>query len=317
MFKRILVPLDGSAHARQALAVALRVARASEGTLLLMHVVSLPATRPLPSTSPLIRDELLETAWAEGQSYLTMLAGSLRETGVTIQTEVVRGNPAREILGIAEAQAVDLIVMCRHGDTGLKRWVVGSVAHHVIHHSPVPVLLLQESQEEALVPEPARPLCALVALDGSPFAEAALLPAAHLVAALAGPVGGALHLTQVVQLPVGARREEVLHQLGPQGLASIQQYLVTIGKRVQDAAKDLKLLLHWSITLDTDIADALLRTAEEGSGDGTTETMAGCDLIALSTHGRGGFERWMMGSVTERVLNATRLPLLIVRPMSR
>jgi nucleotide-binding universal stress UspA family protein len=205
--------------------------------------------------------------------------------------------------------------MCSHGDTGFKRWVIGSVAHHVIHHSPVPVLLLQESQRNPLVPEPARPLCALVALDGSPLAETALLPAAYLVAALAGPAGGALHLTQVVQMPVDARQEEVLHELGPEGLEPIGAYLVAVSKRVQDAGKDLKLSLRRSITLDTDIAHALLRIAEDGREDEAIEAWSGCDLIALSSHGREGFERWVMGSVTERILNATKLPLLIVRPM--
>ncbi|HET9922190.1 MAG TPA: universal stress protein [Ktedonobacteraceae bacterium] len=123
------------------------------------------------------------------------------------------------------------------------------------------------------------------------------------------------HLTQVVQIPAGAPQEEVLHELGPRGLAGIQDYLVAVGKRVEDVVKDLRLTLHWSVSLDTDIADALLRTAQKESEDGITERRGGCDLIALSTHGRGGLRLWVMGSVTERVFNATRLPLLIVRPL--
>ena len=68
------------------------------------------------------------------------------------------------------------------------------------------------------------------------------------------------------------------------------------------------------VVVNTDVADVLIGVAENGEYMQDAARFDGCDVIALATHGRGGIKRWMMGSVTERVLGATRLPLLIVRP---
>jgi len=75
---------------------------------------------------------------------------------------------------------------------------------------------------------------------------------------------------------------------------------------LQETVKDLKLALTFSVELGTDVASILIHLAEHGGENG-------CDLVAISTHGRSGIERWVMGSVTERVLSTTRLPMLIVR----
>jgi nucleotide-binding universal stress UspA family protein len=79
-------------------------------------------------------------------------------------------------------------------------------------------------------------------------------------------------------------------------------------------AAELKLAVTWSIALDTDAADAIIRVAEIGEDPEGSGVFGGCDLIALATHGRGGLQRWAMGSVAERVLAGTTLPVLIVRP---
>ena len=79
-------------------------------------------------------------------------------------------------------------------------------------------------------------------------------------------------------------------------------------------AKELGISISWSVALEADEALALLTQAEPGEqGQGTAGSL-GCDLIAISTHGRHGLERCVMGSVTNRLLNTTKLPLLIVRP---
>ncbi len=76
------------------------------------------------------------------------------------------------------------------------------------------------------------------------------------------------------------------------------------------------LLVTWSVLFDEDVADALIRLAENGESVEHESVLSGsgCDLIVMTTHGRGGEQPWTMGSVTARVLGATRLPLLIVQP---
>jgi hypothetical protein len=80
------------------------------------------------------------------------------------------------------------------------------------------------------------------------------------------------------------------------------------------AVADLKLTITWSVAVDSDVASALIRLAENGEDAEGSRVFGGCDIIVMAMHGYGGFQRWAMGSITERVLHATRLPLLIIRP---
>jgi nucleotide-binding universal stress UspA family protein len=317
MFQRILVPLDGSTRAEQALAVAARLARASEGSLVLLQVVTSPIDSwAYQSEVSLLHEQIVETSIAGAETYLALLARSEDLAGIKIKTEVMYGTAAQSILHVTHARRADLIVMCSHGRTGISRWALGSVAHQIAHHSPVPVLVLREGQAASLLTQPhaARPLCALVPLDGSPLAETALVPAANLVAALATPAEGTLHLTQVVKLFPTSADEGFVRELNSEALERAKTYLASMQARLPEMVKGLTRSATWSVALDNDVADALIGTAENGEEAVEAGGFGGSDLIAMSTHSRGGLERWVMGSVTERVLSAAQLPLLIVRP---
>jgi nucleotide-binding universal stress UspA family protein len=236
--------------------------------------------------------------------------------GIKTSTEVLFGVPALCILAAAESRRADLIVICSHGRTGFTRWVLGSVAHQLVHQRAVPVLVLRESQSASLLSpsDAARPLCTLVPLDGSPLAESALVPAAYLTAALAFPGRGALLLAQIVKILPTTAQEGVISELNEEARERARTYLATVEEHLQAKVKDLKLSLTSSVELESDVASALVKLAEYGGERKKSGEVRGCDLIAISTHGRGGLERWVMGSVTERILNTTKLPTLIVRP---
>lgn len=312
MFERILVPLDGSPIAERALPVAARVARASRGVLVLMQVVEQSHEYGGALTqAPRVQEQLLEAALAEASSYLAMLVKSPECEGIEVTTEVLAGAPAEHILAAAEESRADLIVMGSHGRTGFVRWAMGSVTQKVVHHSPVPVLVLREKSIRSFPQAGARyPLSALVALDGSPLAEEALLPAARLVADLGAPGPGALHLTQVVKPPLLAS-EERTNEVGEGMREQASTYLEIVAARLRKTLEGGNVSITWSVTFERDVAAALLASAEDG---GQGEGYWGCDLIALATSGRGYLHRWVMGSVAERVLVASRLPVLIVRP---
>lgn len=319
MFQRILVPLDGSPRAEQALPVGARLAQASGGTLMLLQVVNLPTmVAPYPAMDPATFQMINDADVAEARRYIERVTRLSSLKDVQVETEVITGTAAATILLVAETRHIDLIVMCSHGYTGMKRWVLGSVAEKVVHHAPVPVLVLREGGP-ALVGTPPHaegPLRALVPLDGSVQAKAALVPAAQFVAALSAPGPGALHLTRVVVLPEAAKisaseREAIMHKA--------KQYLRTTVEHlhaglVAPAVADLRLAITWSVTIDDDIASGIIRVAEEGEQTHNVDIADSSDLIAMATHGYSGIQRWTLGSVTERVLHATRLPLLIVPP---
>jgi nucleotide-binding universal stress UspA family protein len=91
------------------------------------------------------------------------------------------------------------------------------------------------------------------------------------------------------------------------------EYLDALTRHLRENPEIANLVLTSSVTIDDDIAEGIVRVAENGVDDEGDELFGGCDGIAMTTHGYSGLQRWV-GSVTERVLETTRLPLLTVRP---
>ena len=305
MFKQILVPLDGSTLAEQALPVATRLAHASSGSIVLVRVANFPVDYGGGYTqAPLMTEQVIETELDNVDAYLKNVATSEALAGIPVKTESMFGQPLQDILSVVESRRVDLIVICSHGRTGLKRWALGSIAQGLAHQSTVPLLVLREGGQITAVSNGAThgPICALVALDGSPFAETAILPAANLVAQLSAPDEGILHLAHVIT------------HVGDEALQSAKKYIAGVTEQLQQKLRDSHLSITWSLLRDKDIAGTVIDLAEHGDNKTSTDQVHRCDLIAMSTHGRGGLERLMMGSVTERVLHGTKLPMLIVRP---
>lgn len=315
MFKTILVPLDGSARAEQALPVAAHIARTSGASIVLLRVVTSTIDFAWNlMESPAIMQEAIDDAITRAKEYLTTITKLAVLDGITTKTEVLPGEPAMTTLAVARGSHTDLIIICSHGDTGFKRWMLGSIAQKVARHSSIPVLVLREGAggPTNLHPEGTRPARVMVTLDGSSFAEAALAPAAYLSAALSAPTQGQLHLARVLRMPnftrgVSPETDKVI--------SDVQEYLKNIEQQFSEGElASLNLLVTSSVSIDVDVAGALIGLAEDGGEGENGEQVKPCDLIAMATHGRGGPQRWVMGSITERVLGATRLPILIVRP---
>ena len=148
MFQRILVPLDGTDVSEKAIPVAAWIARASGGTIIFVSVVLPPiefGTYSPERTIPL-KPAAFERREAEANSYLTNVISSHASdlAGISTELDVTAGAVSSGIYSEARLEHVDLIVISSKGETGLKRWVFGSVAQEVVRHSPVPVLVLQE-----------------------------------------------------------------------------------------------------------------------------------------------------------------------------
>lgn len=331
MFNRIIVPLDGSDRAERVIPVAARIARASNGSIILLRVVTIPfeigsQVVPLSGFSSTTLENDIKTA----RNYLSAISRRDELDGIGLKMKVLTGSAAQKILEVVEDEQADLIVMCSHGDTGIKRFMLGSVAQKLARNSIIPVLVLRQdgSVPVSSYPDHLRPLramMAVVALDGSTLAETALLPAASLVMALAAPARGSLQLTRVVELPI------IVREAGDQGkhtysesldmharddaIREAKTYLGSLVDQLQNGPlKDADITLTWSVAIGHDVAEALIKAAESGEDVEGTSVFGGCDLLVLATHGRGGLERWVLGSVTEHILGATRLPLFIVRP---
>ncbi len=142
LYKRILLPLDGSALAEQALPHAIAQAERFQAELVLLRVIEpLPRVGGGMSQATFERAEGEMKAWAQG--YLEDLAASVKEQGIPVQVVTMMGHPHKAIVRFAETNQVDLIVISTRGHSGLSRWLMGSVADRVLRGAKVPVLLVR------------------------------------------------------------------------------------------------------------------------------------------------------------------------------
>jgi nucleotide-binding universal stress UspA family protein len=141
MYKKILVPLDGSELSRKALDQAEKLAKTFDAEIILFQVVPfLPIYGSPELVTPLIVDEKQKES---AEKYLTNLAEELKKRGLKVTAMVRTGQQvAVEIIDFAKETGVGLIVMCTHGRSGITRWVLGSVAHKVLTRTETPILLL-------------------------------------------------------------------------------------------------------------------------------------------------------------------------------
>ena len=146
MYKRVLIPLDGSELAEQALPHAIAQARHSGAELILLKVVEPFAHARGLSAAHLDQIRQQTRIWAD--KYLGGIAADVEQQGIMVQAVTVDGRPHSGIAEYAEANEVDLIVMSTRGQSGLSRWLMGSVADRVVRGAMVPVLLVRARREE-------------------------------------------------------------------------------------------------------------------------------------------------------------------------
>ncbi len=156
MYKRALVPLDGSLVAETIVPFILQIAGPLDIDIVLLRVV-----RPTPPVviegTRYMEIEDMEARRVDAEKYLTPLAEELRGKGVRVSTQVRRGEPAEEIVSAATDERADLIAMSTHGRGGLGRLLFGSVAEAVLRHADIPVFLLRATESEVAARTTAAP----------------------------------------------------------------------------------------------------------------------------------------------------------------
>lgn len=299
-YRSIYVPLDGSPFAELALPVAVDIASRS-GAMLQIALVHHPV--PALATAlevPEIEAQLDQEARAREQTYLRSIEERIRRIGnVPVASVLLDGPAAAALRGHIVRSSADLVVLTTHGRGPVSRFWLGSVADQLMRQLHLPVLLVREGE---VVSAPRRFGRILVALDGSPFAERAMDAVIRLGQAfqaeyalvmvveapllIADPSG-----LSVIPLPVDSE-QRLRH--------SAERYLEGIAARVR--GEGAKVTTH----------------AIEGQGAATTllaqVDQLHVDLVALASHGAGGVERLVVGSVADKVIRGSSLPTLVVRP---
>ena len=300
MVTRILVPLDGSELAEQAIPCAAMLAGGLPAEMVLFRAVAIePDAQDALGRAGMKAGSLLLQLATEAEDYLRGLVVELHARGLTAQYAFREGPAPEAILDYVSTSGIDYIVMATHGYSGFKRWTHGSVAERVLQAAPVPLLLMRACEAGRAGAHEAT-LCRriLVPLDGSRLAEG-ILP---VVSAVARALDSHLILFQVPIAYVSS--------------SMTGDWYLPIQGALETAEKDAQAYLDH-------VAGQL---AEEGLAATTAlsvGSVAACiveyaeahdvDLIAMCTHGRTGLARWALGSVADRVLRAGTKPLLLVR----
>jgi nucleotide-binding universal stress UspA family protein len=282
---RILVPVDGSPVAEEALPTAAALAQAEpDSTVTLLFVVPRAVA---PAEHAVVVNDSFEREAAQGIAYLERIERLPLWGHVKVEHRIAAGDPSGAIGMHAEALQMDLTVMTSHGETGLAYAILGSVAETVGRHSHIPTLILHAGTSFA-IPQ-ARPFTILVPLDGSQLAEATLEPAKHLARMLHGH----LRLVQVAAPPPG-----MVESPGT-SLDEATAYLQTVQQRLAEQGVQASTVAVWG-----DVSDAILSV--------TTDPAQPIDMIALATTGAGIHRP---GRVVQSVVHQTTLPMLVVRPL--
>lgn len=296
MVDRILVPLDGSDRAEEILSQVSRLLRREDAEVILSRVVDVPHSLARVDVGALRAEE-----HAKSETYLREVARRLSDQGCRVRTRVDEGPVAETLLRAADREEATLIAMSTHGRSGLARWYMGSVAEKLIRASELPVLLARsfgpEGKPAGKGEVPFRRI--LVPVDGS-GCSLAVVPAVKRFAALFE----AEVLVIAVEEPVP---EEVSLALAgsppPQAAAGVsREKAAEIAAAAAREFESEGLKIRWD-TYHGDVASRIL----DASG------LEKADLIAMATHGRTGMSRWRLGSITEKVLRASPLPMLVVR----
>jgi nucleotide-binding universal stress UspA family protein len=312
MYHSILVPLDGSTFAEGALPLAVSIARHAAASLELLYVHP-----PWEAAHPEVTLEYqgsLTNVNAEiktrQRAYLDGVVTKLRRIYPgRIESAVRDGAIAATIQQHATERNIDLVVMTTHGRGALARIWLGSVADELVRHLSGPILLVRPGDSAGALDQGASLKHLLVPLDGSEMAERIIEPAVVLgtlmdaeytllrvvkpVMVAAGQAGGGFPSTGALVEAAGKVEAQLVKEA--------QEYLDRVATRLR--AQGLRVQT-W-VTVNEQPASSILGAAGSRA----------IDLVAMETHGRRGLARLFLGSVADKVLRGSTLPLLVHRPV--
>jgi nucleotide-binding universal stress UspA family protein len=295
LHEKILVPLDGSELAQIALPYAEKLA-GKLGYQITLIYVSGSIDDQYHHMHQFYLQKMAETARQAAEIHVE----NLEVKAIKVETAILLGDPAEQIVDYADKEGVGLIIMSTHGRSGIKRWAMGSVADKVLRATKQPLALIRAKRARPDAPERNILSKILVTLDGSKQSEAVI----PYIEELASKLKADITLLQVV-LPdynLSTTGEPEYGVYSEKHLESIQalarEYLENIAAQLKQRGINAKP----EVALGT-AAETIIKFADA----------IAADMVALSTHGRSGVSRWALGSVAERVLRAGDTPLLLVR----
>ena len=278
MLKRILLALDGSENAERALWWVVKYAAREKAQVVLFRAIDTTHLDP----------EFVPSTATDALNYLQRMETEINQAGLPAKVIVRQGKPADMIVKVALEEKCDLILMTTRGGSKVKRWTIGGVTEKVMRMSPIPVLPVQSRTHPARNDRVRR---IVVPVDGSPLAEA-VIPWATDFARLLKARVAFLHVYPSGSRGMGAPAEETIEALRTRMLR-LCQLLKRDGVKARFVVRT------------GDAAERVL---------GFTDMN---DIILTTTHGLGGFKRWIFGSVAEKLIHEARVPVLVYKTFAQ
>lgn len=285
MYDRILFPTDGSEGASAVFDHVLDLAEAQEATL---HILNVADTTHDSVTR--IGGEVIDVLEREGEQIVEETAERADGRQVSTVTDVLQGSVSETIMEYAQEYDVDLIVMPTQGRTGLERLLLGSTTERVVRQATVPVLTLRLDDELSRYPYEN----VLVPTDGSECAMAALREAIDIVN-VAGATLQVLSVVDVTSLGVDIHSEVQVDALEEQANETVTEATSV----AEDASVE-------SIIESIEHGASVYRAIQSYIAD------HGIELVVMGTHGRTGMDRYLLGSVTEKIVRTATVPVMTV-----
>lgn len=294
MFDKILIPLDGSEMAELALPFGKELAKKLHSEIILFHVCG-PEHHQQERMHKFYLDHLAETLRR------SLKKNQTKGTEIKVTTKIETGGPQENVCTLVEKNEIGLIIMTIIGASGLKIGkMIGSVADHICRTVPIPVMLIRPQRNHQIPTRGHLINRILLTLDGSKLSEKALPVAEELAIRLKIPIT----LFQMAHIMV-PHADDAIN-------APYADYASFGGierERVQTEMTVLEnKLRREGINVTHDIVSGVSATNEILE----VSKKVGADLVVMSTHGRSGIDRWLLGNVAERVIHHSEIPVLLV-----
>jgi nucleotide-binding universal stress UspA family protein len=295
LYSKILVPLDGSALAQLALPFAEKIAARLGSRIMFIYVGESLEDSHNPEHQ-LYLQRMTKVAKTDIKKY----TDELKRKRVKVQSAILVGDPASEIVDYAQKKDFSLIVMSTHGHSGIKRWALGSVADRVLRGTGKPLVLVRAKQVSPDTITESIFGKIIVTLDGSKESEA-VIP--H-IEELAGGVEAKIVLLHVIEpsyrfYAAGGFKYQGYSEKKKKSMKAfydnyLQGIATSLGRRGIDAKHQVKF---------GEVAEVIIDFADK----------TGADFIAMTTHGRSGIKRWALGSTADKVLQTGNTSLFLVK----
>ncbi len=310
MYSKVIVPLDGSELSEQALPYAELVAKSLSVPVELVQAYDILPTRILGVQGNQVIAQLDGGARQRAEASMEPAQQRLQSSGIAVSLTALRGPAAEIIMSRAGIDPEALVVMSTHGRGGISRWVMGSVADKVLHTIPNPMLLVRASVVGPASPETS--VKSVVApLDGSALSELAIPHAISMAAALSASIT-VLRVTPTME----HYRHELMGTTAEMG-GMVDWELDSADDLVAKDAEDVAAYLaDVSNRMAIDHAHGV--AAEHVTNGNIAQAIidrasAQPSLVVMTTHGRSGVGRMVLGSVTDRVIRHSNAPVLVIR----